>query len=131
MFWCHISSIKSVSISFFSSSETHQSHYLIGCRSFLIYFLHGLRRLSLLNQVIILQWLIVSGSSLSRVSSSTLILLMSIVLTPILSLRNVTILESTSSKNISTLETTELSSFSNILFVTSQSKINLSDKVIR
>ena len=68
-----------------------------------------------------LTWIIVSGSSSSKLPSPGLILLRSIVIKPKSALRNVIILESTSRKNISLLQNTDLLSFSNNLLVTYQS----------
>ena len=79
-------------------------------------FLHVMRCLHLLLQATSLTWIIVSGSSSSKLSSSRLILLRSVVLWPISSLKNATISESISSRSISSLENTALSCFSSIYY---------------
>ena len=75
-------------------------------------------------QAISLTWRIVWESALPKLSSSRLILLRSIVLIPISSLKNVTKSEPESTKTISLLENRASSSYSSILFVTKQSRTN-------
>ena len=65
---------------FFLSSDKHLSHHLVGCHStsinsLLISFLHALHCLNLFRQATGLICIIVSGSSLSKLSSSRLMLL--------------------------------------------------------
>ena len=62
---------------FYSSSDMHQSHHLVGCQatginSLLRSFLYALRCLSLLCQTKSLIWIIVSGSSSSKLTTSRL-----------------------------------------------------------
>ena len=71
---------------FLSSSSFHQCHHLVGylytgIDPLLISLLQHLSCLYLLHQAITLAWIIVSGSSLSKLSSSRLILLTFSVLT--------------------------------------------------
>ena len=92
---------------------------------FLAYmFWNDLCCLYLSYQAISLTWRIVWESALPKLSSSRLILLRSIVLIPISSLKNVTKSEPESTKTISLLENRASSSYSSILFVTKQSRTN-------
>ena len=81
------SSIKIGFIFFFSSSDLHQCYHLLGCQAAVInslfnYFLSALRFSNLICHAKCLPRTIVSGSSLSKLSSR-LLWLRSILTTPI------------------------------------------------
>ena len=96
----------------------HQSYYLVQCyatddiNSLLISFLHTLRCFYLLYQALNLAWIIISGPSLSKLTSSRRTLLRSTLTRPISLLKNVTLSESLLTIIISSLEITTSSGFS-------------------
>ena len=94
---------------FFLFSRIHQSHHIVRCYvtgiNFLLFsFWHGLHCLYLLQQMISVTWIIVSGSSPSKLSSSRLPLLRSTLAGPASSLKNLTLWKSALTKTISLLK---------------------------
>ena len=94
---------------FFLFSRIHQSHHIVRCYvtgiNFLLFsFWHGLHCLYLLQQMISVTWIIVSGSLPSKLSSSRLPLLGSTLTRPTSSLKSLTFWKSALAKTISLLK---------------------------
>ena len=85
---CYFSSFRNRFSFVFSSSGMQQSHHIVKCHAtginyLFISFLHALHCLYLLHQAVSLTRIIVSGSSMSKLTSSMLTLLTSVLTRPI------------------------------------------------